>query len=698
MMPAGRCSDPRGDDSMTLGHLGRSVCGEFAQAMNHEWLVTNGIGGFAAATVCETNSRRYHGLLIAALDPPVARTLMVAAVDVTVTYASIEYPLATHEFSDGTVAPHGYLNLESFHLDHGMPVWRHAVADGVLEKRLLMRPGHNTTYVSFRVLRASEPLHLTLTPLCTYRDYHSHGHGGCTPAVREIPNGCEIEVFPGAHPYRLRCAGATFTPDADWYWNFRHRVESSRGLDDTEDLYRPGRFLLSLGPGESATLVLSTDAETPVAFVDLRKGVERHSSMLLDKLPAGSPSGVRQLALAADQFIVDRHRDGHRVGKTVIAGYPWFSDWGRDTMIALPGLTIATQRHEVAATILRTFAAHVSDGMLPNRFPDGGETPEYNTVDATLWFFHAIDQYTRSSGDPSLATELYPLMCDIIEWHRRGTRYGIHMDADDGMLASGQDGVQLTWMDAKVGDWIVTPRIGKCVEINALWYNALRMMEGLAGQLNKGHEVAGYRRAAELVKRSFQRFWNQPRAALYDVIDGPDGDLGQDGRHYDGRLRPNQILAVSLPKSPLDRIRQKAVVDACARTLLTSHGLRSLAPGEPGYVAHYTGGPRERDGAYHQGTVWAWLIGPFVEAHYRVYGDAATARSFLEPLILHLEAACLGSISEIFDAAPPFAARGCFAQAWSVAEVLRAWLSLHTHEAARQPDDRKGKEHGEKNP
>ncbi len=264
------------------------------------------------------------------------------------------------------------------------------------------------------------------------------------------------------------------------------------------------------------------------------------------------------------------------------------------------------------------------------------------------------------------------------------------MDAVDGLLASGQDGVQLTWMDAKVGDWVVTPRIGKCVEVNALWYNALRVMERLVGQLNKGHEVAGYRHAAERVKRNFQRFWNQPRAALFDVIDGPDGDPGQDGRRYDGRLRPNQILAVSLPHSPLDPARQKAVVEACARELLTSHGLRSLAPGEPGYAAHYTGGPRERDGAYHQGTVWAWLIGPFVDAHYRVYGDAATARSFLEPLILHLESACLGSISEIFDADPPFAARGCFAQAWSVAEVLRAWLNLHALEAARQPNPRKG--------
>ena len=661
---------------MTLRRLGRSDCGDLAQVMGYEWLVTNGIGGFAAGTACETNTRRYHGLLIASLAPPVARTLMVAAVDMAVTYGSIEYRLATHEFGDGTFSPQGYLNLESFYLDHGMPVWRYAIADALLEKSLLMRPGHNTTLLGLRILRASGPLQLALTPLCTYRDYHSHGRGGWTPILREITGGCEIEAFPGAQPYRLCCAGATFTADPDWYWNFRHRAEASRGLEDTEDLYRPGRFTLPLDPLEQATVVLSADSETPTAFAGLRREIERRAAVLVDRLPAASPSGLRQLALAADQFIVERHRDGHAAGSSVIAGYPWFSDWSRDAMTALPGLTIATRRYEVAAAILRTFAAHVSDGMLPNRLPDGGGKPEYNTVDATLWFFHAIDQYTRFC-DSTLATELYPVLCDIIAWHRRGTRYGIHVDDVDGLLASGQDGVQLTWMDAKVGDWVVTPRIGKCVEVNALWYNALRTMEGLAGQLDKVDEAADYRNAAERVKRSFQRFWNQPRAALFDVIDGPDGDLGQDGRRCDGRMRPNQVFAVSLPHSPLKQTQQKAIVDACARQLLTSHGLRSLAPGEPGYVAHYTGGPRERDSAYHQGTVWAWLIGPFVDAHYRVYGDAATARSFLDPLFLHLGSACLGSIGEIFDADSPHAARGCFAQAWSVAEVLRAWLYLH---------------------
>ncbi len=365
-------------------------------------------------------------------------------------------------------------------------------------------------------------------------------------------------------------------------------------------------------------------------------------------------------------------------------------------MIALPGLTLATCRYDDAASTLRTFAAHLNEGLLPNRFPEGGETPEYNTVDATLWLFHAIDQSTRHSDDPMLAAELYPALVDIIAWHRRGTRYGIHVDDVDGLLAAGQDGLQLTWMDAKVDNWIVTPRIGKSVEINALWYNALRLMQRWASQFNKGPEAAGFRQAADLVEQSFERFWNPARGALYDVIDGPEGEPGRDGQRYDGRLRPNQIFAVSLPHSPLDPARQKAVVDTCARELLTSHGLRSLAPGEPGYVGHYRGGPRERDGAYHQGTVWAWLIGPFVTAHYRVYGDAALARSFLEPLILHLNSAGLGSVSEIFDAEPPFAARGCFAQAWSVAEILRAWLSLiprHNEQTTFHDGNRHGQGH-----
>ena len=668
----------------------------FEQAIGREWLVTNGIGGFACGSVGEINTRRYHGLLVAALSPPVARTLLVSSLDTTVQYGPERYRLATHEYADGTVDPDGYLRIESFQLDRGTPVWRYAIADALLEKRVVMAPGRNTTYVHFHVLRAGAVLDLECMPLCTYRDYHGHSHGGWNLQPREIADGFEVAAFPGARSYRVICRGATFVNDPDWHWNFRHRAETARGLDDTEDLFRPGRFTLRLAQGQQATVVLSAESDGPEAIASVQAQIRRRQTVLLDKLPAKVPDWIGRLALAADQFLVERHYADQAPGKTVIAGYPWFSDWGRDTMIALPGLTLATRRYEMAAGILRTFAAHISDGMLPNRFPDDAAAPEYNTVDATLWYFHAIDQYTRHSDDLALATELYPALADIIAWHRRGTRYGIRVDSQDGLLAAGEAGVQLSWMDARVGDWVVTPRSGKAVEVNALWYNALHIMASLATRLGKDTQAAEYRQAAAQARSGFQRFWNGARECLYDVIDGPEGEPGADGRNYDGRLRPNQLLAVSLPHSPLEAAQRKAVVDTCARELLTPYGLRSLARGEPGYRERYQGGPRERDGAYHQGTVWAWLIGPFVDAHYRVYRDAATARAFLEPLALHLDTAGVGSISEIFDAEAPYTARGCFAQAWSVAEVLRAWLNLHTDTAARRPDDCKGQTHGKK--
>ena len=657
--------------------LGRGACGNFERAIEREWLVTNGMGGYASGTVGDLNTRRYHGLLMAALSPPAGRTLLVAKVDAMVRYGGKIYHLSCNEFVDGTVTPHGYLHLESFFLDGTVPVWHYALADALIEKRVLMASGQNTTYLYFRVLRASDTLEFELTPLCTYRDYHSHSHGAWDMHFRELTNGFEVHALQGARPYRVICDGAKFVADPAWYWNFKHRMETARGLDDSEDLFCPGHFILALDDGQDATLMISAESASPENFAVVSARIHESSQALLTALPADAPRWIRQMALATDQFIVDRYRDGHPAGKTVIAGYPWFGDWGRDTMIALPGLTLALKRFDMAASILRTFAAHISEGMLPNRFPDHDEMPEYNTVDATLWYFYAVDQYTRRSGEIALAKELYPVLADILAWHRKGARYGIKVDVRDGLLAAGGDGMQLTWMDAKIGDWAVTPRIGKPVEVNALWYNALAIMADLSKQLGKKKSADEYREAAAQVRSSFQRFWNSEQNYLYDVIDGTEGMPGFDGRKVDPRLRPNQILAVALPNSPLGREQQKAVVDVCARELLTSHGLRSLARNQPGYVAYYRGNPTQRDAAYHQGTVWAWLIGPFVDAHYRVYRDADKARSFLEPLGLHLGEGCIGNVSEIFDAEPPFTPRGCFAQAWSVAEVLRAWLDLH---------------------
>lgn len=663
---------------------GRNICSDFKLAITCEWLVTNAIGGYASGTICDTNTRRYHGLLIAAFSPPVARTLLVGALDVTVHYANESYQLPTHEFVDGTVDPHGYLLLESFHLDDGIPVWRYAIRDALIEKRIMMSPGKNTTYVHLTVLRASSGLDIEMMPLCTYRDYHSQSHGEWGMDIREIVNGFEVAAFSRAHHYQITCVDAEFKRAPAWYWNFKHRAESERGLDDNEDLFRPGYFTLSLEPGAQTTVVLSAESAPPEDFLNVQANVRKQRSVLLDALPHDAPGWIGQLALAADQFIVERHLDGKPAGKTIIAGYPWFSDWGRDTMIALPGLTLTTGRFDVAASILRTFSQYVSEGMLPNRFPDSAEAPEYNTVDAALWYFQAIHAYTQFSGDLTLATELYPTLGDIIDWHQRGTRYGIKVDSRDGLLAAGEAGVQLTWMDAKIGDWIVTPRIGKAVEVNALWYNALRIMATFAAHFDTYARKTDYQYAAAQVKAGFQRFWNDMRGCLYDVIDGPEGKPGHDGQNADDRLRPNQLFAVSLPHSPLEAAQQKSIVDICARELLTSHGLRSLARGEPGYAPRYQGSPLQRDSAYHQGTVWAWLIGPFIDAHFRVYQNKTIAESFLQPLALHLSTSCIGNISEIFDAEPPFTARGCIAQAWSVAEVLRAWLNLQTHETTLQ--------------
>jgi predicted glycogen debranching enzyme len=478
--------------------------------------------------------------------------------------------------------------------------------------------------------------------------------------------------------------------DSQWHWNIRHREESARGLDGIEDLLRPAVISARLTPGDIATVILTAETGAPLPAADSLAREQRRLDELLQSanrpnaaLVRPAPGWVQQLVLAADQFIVERQdMQGKALGKTVIAGYPWFSDWGRDTMIALPGLTLAVGRHDIAASVLRTFAQFVDQGMLPNRFPDGGETPEYNTVDATLWYFVAVKEYLRITRDASLRAELYPVLKDIIAWHRRGTRFGIHMDEADALLFAGEAGVQLTWMDAKVGDWVVTPRIGKCVEINALWYHALTLMSRLATE-ERDNEAAGeFTRLASRVARSFnERFWNDAGAYLYDVIDGPEGEPDGQSRLRDASLRPNQILAVSLTPTLLDPARARAVVEVCARELWTPMGLRSLAASDPQFAPIYQGGPRERDGAYHQGTVWSWLLGPFVSAHLQVHGDVAAARAFASGMAAHLREACVGQVSEIFDGDAPFRARGCYAQAWGVAELLRIWSELNERES-----------------
>jgi len=653
--------------------FGREVCGDLHAAGDREWLVTNGIGGYASGTVAGLLTRRYHGLLVAALQPPLGRTLLVNKLDETATYDGRDYPLFANRWTDGQVKPRGFHYLARFRLEGTTPVWTYACADALLEKRVWMQPGGNTTYVRYDLRRGSRPMALSVKALANYRDHHGNTHaGGWRMRVEAVPHGLRVTAFEDAIPFYLLSDRAEATPQHEWYRDYFLGQEAYRGLDAVDDNLYAGYFHAVLQPGEPLTIVASTDATPNLDGRSAYDERQTHEKQLLAQSnaliePRGdrvdAPSWVQHLILAADQFVVRRSLPGEPDGRSVIAGYHWFGDWGRDTMISLPGLLLVTGRHEVAARVLRTFAHFVDRGMLPNRFPDAGKMPEYNTVDATLWYFEAIRTTHAASGDDALLAKLFPVLQEIIEWHVRGTRYNIHVDPADGLLYAGEPGVQLTWMDAKVGDWVVTPRIGKPVEINALWYNALCVLAEFAHRL--GEPAARYKALAQQARRGFARFWNEEGGYCHDVIDGPGGD--------DLALRPNQLLAISLPHSPLDARQQRAVVDVCAHHLLTSHGLRSLAPEDPAYLGDYGGDQRQRDAAYHQGTVWGWLIGPFIDAHLRVYRDREQARSYLEPCARHLAAHGVGSISEIFDGDPPFAPRGCIAQAWSVAEVLRAW-------------------------
>ncbi|MEM7758885.1 MAG: amylo-alpha-1,6-glucosidase [Cyanobacteria bacterium P01_A01_bin.40] len=677
--------------------FGREIASNFSIAESREWLVTNGIGGFASGTIAGVLTRHYHGLLIAALKPPVARTLLLTKLDEIVEYNGQTYDLFANRWAFGAVEAPGALNLESFHLSGTTPVWTFAVADGLLEKRIWMQQGENTTYIRYSYLRGSQPLTLSLKALVNYRDYHSSTHSDVSGQASITPvagQTLQIQVFPEAESLYLGAMMVNQTNNFTWEvvntWNqnFALAVEQYRGLDDIEDHLHAVTGKVTLQPGDIIDIVASTES-TPQfnSQTSLEQKRDRESKLLnlwyeSNSLTSSGNSNhpqtwIDQLVLAADQFVVDRPLEDNPEGKTVIAGYPWFTDWGRDTMISLPGLTIATGRFDIAQTILRTFAKYLNQGMLPNVFPDAGETPEYNTVDATLWYFEAIRSYYVATSDQEFIAELFPLLTEIIEWHIKGTRYNIKME-DDGLLYAGNWGVQLTWMDAKVGDWVVTPRIGKPVEVNALWYNALASMTYFAQLLGKS-EVE-YQQLAAKTRSHFSKFWNEAGGYCYDVIDSPNGN--------DASFRPNQIFAVSLPSTVdawgdyrpaalLQPEQQKMVVNQVGQKLLTSYGLRSLAPDNSSYAGVYGGNQLQRDGTYHQGTTWGWLIGHYVQAHQQVYQDPQLARSFIEPMADHLHNGCIGSISEIFDGNVPFTPRGCFAQAWSVAEVLRSWLMVN---------------------
>ncbi|HLK21370.1 MAG TPA: amylo-alpha-1,6-glucosidase [Bryobacteraceae bacterium] len=643
----------------------QNVCTNLSRALKLEWLETNGLGGFASSTITGLNTRRYHGLLTAATRPPVGRVLMLSKLEESLVIGDHKYDLSANQYP-GVVHPQGHNFMVEFRLDP-FPVFVYRAGGVEIEKRVFMLHGENTTVVEYelRPLDGRLPVDsaLEVRPLIAFRDYHSttHRNNGLDPDVKTAGAVASIAPYHDLPPLFFSHDGE-LQRTGDWYLNFEYAVERERGLDFQEDLFNPLLLRFGMTGKRTATLIASTGPHDPGAAPSMRAGEIARRRAIVDASPSSEPL-VQALVAAADQYIVER---GDL--KTIVAGYHWFTDWGRDTMIALPGLTLVTGRFEVAKQILNAFAASIDQGMLPNRFPDAGETPEFNTVDATLWFFEAIRAYLQYTGDHAFVRDtLYPKLKDIINWHLSGTRYHIGV-APDCLLQCGEPGVQLTWMDSKIGDFVVTPRSGKPVEIQALWYNALCIMQDFAKEFADGHLAVFFEEFAARTRDSFNaEFWNDEGGYLYDTVDG---------EVHDGSIRPNQIIAVSLTHSMLSMDRARQVVEVVERELLTPLGLRSLSPHHPCYRRRYEGGVRERDTAYHQGTVWPWLMGPFLTAYMRVKERMPEAlrqaKEWLDGFGSHLSMAGLGHISEIADAEDGHQPRGCIAQAWSVGELLRA--------------------------
>jgi len=638
------------------------ICRDLGMALDREWLETNGLGGFASSTIIGLNTRRYHGLLIAATRPPVGRMVLLSKTEEVLIAGGKSFELSANQYP-GVIHPGGFQYQIRFRLDP-FPVFTYEVNGVEIEKTVFMAYGENTTVIQYRFKGADDGLQFEVSPLVAFRDYHSttHQNGALNATVSSEPGLCSVAPYEGVPRLYLAHDADAVEITGQWYRNFEYRVEQERGLDYREDLFNPLVFRFELRGRRTATIIASTERHEVDDATRSRKRELTRRAEIAGAAPVREEL-VRSLVNAADQFIVVRGEQN-----SVIAGYPWFSDWGRDTMVALPGLTLVTGRFDVARGILLEFAKYVDQGMLPNRFPDAGEQPEYNTVDGTLWYFEAIRAYVDYTGDYEFVRKsLYEVLCEIVAWHVRGTRYGIQVDGG-GLLSSGVQGVQLTWMDAKIGDWVVTPRHGKPVEIQALWYNALRTLEDFAAHFANSESQKRYSRMATVARWSFNRlFWNEDAGCLYDVVNGGVPDAS---------IRPNQILAVSLHHTMLSSQRARAVVEVVSRELLTPYGLRTLSPVDRRYAGRYEGDPHSRDSAYHQGTVWPWLLGPFLSAYIKVNGEKPEARAqaakLLEPFRDHLREAGLGQISEILDGDLQHRPRGCIAQAWSVADLLRA--------------------------
>ena len=657
--------------------------------LTREWLVTNGLGGYASGTVSGAVTRRYHGLLIAALPGPLGRIVMWSHVSEFLRFSNDDVvSLGAEERAGGQLDLKSADYLTEFRLEDGLPVWTYHVREVVVEKRVLLPHLQNTVHVSYQVISKGTPPRLELRPAFHFRHHE-------TPVDSDLGAPYKLTAVDGRYeiaaarrkvpPLRMQLHGreAAFTIAPAKIPQVVYRIEQQRGYSYEGELWSPGYFRVNLTERSTATLVGSTESWDIISVLGpedvLAAERERRARLLHGAIPKARQTFPAELVFAADQFVITpagRFEDAaraHAAGdevRTVIAGYHWFTDWGRDTMISLEGLTLITGRLLEAGYILRTFAHYVRDGLIPNMFPDGAKEGRYNTADATLWFFHALGRYLERTADRTTLQLLLPILIEIVEHHLRGTRFNIHVDSSDGLLVQGEEGYQLTWMDAKMGDWVVTPRRGKAVEINALWYNALCL---LANWLRENGDEASAKRYDEHAERAHisfnNRFWFETGGYLYDVVD-VDGSSSNDSS-----CRPNQLFAISLDHPALDPKHWRSVLEVVEKKLVTPVGLRTLSPDDPNYKPIYGGDLRSRDGAYHQGTVWAWLIGPFIDAWLKVHPhDRAAGRKFLETFPVHLSDNGVGTISEVFDAGEPHMAGGCIAQAWSVAEVLRAWL------------------------
>ncbi len=647
--------------------LDKKLLGTHPKTSSFEWLETNGIGGYSSSSLSGINTRKYHGLLVASLKPPVERMVLLSKLEETI-YLNDgrSYPLFSNQFPS-TVSPEGgYTYLKKFERDI-FPKFSYEFDGFEIEKTVAGIHGENTVVIAYEVKKAPKEFYLDLRPFIAYRDFHGLTHANDNLKWDYVFENHTLhlspyDTLPNLH---IQVKDAKFTYMPGWYTEFEYLVELDRGLEFREDLFSHGHFSVKMKKGDKIAIIASTVDISKADGFALMEQEKKRREALIQQVDI-KDDFTATLALAADQFIVRR---GEKL-KTIIAGYHWFSDWGRDTMIALPGLCLSTKRYEDARQILKVFAESVDQGMLPNRFPDSGEEPEYNTVDATLWYFVAIYEYYLQTKDLDFVkNDLFKTLEEIIEWHFKGTRHNIIVDPEDGLLYSGEHGVQLTWMDAKVGDWVVTPRMGKPVEINALWFNALKIMETFYNEFSQKEKSAYFHQKAELAKQSFNKeYWNEEQETLYDCV----GDFVNDDA-----LRPNVTFAISLPFAILENDKAKKVLKSVEDHLLTPFGLRSLSPEDSHYRSHYFGNQWSRDGAYHQGTVWSWLLGPYYMAKIKLEGDAGKDKvlKHIEKFKAHLKDAGIGTVSEIFDAEAPFNPNGCIAQAWGVAEVLRAYIA-----------------------